>query len=341
MQAPEYHLELLEQKREAVETALVTHVEAAEAGEHAEAMALARQVLLAGGKRWRPILILLTHQLAGGKTRDGGGVDGGSIESGIQGDVMPLALAFEMIHTATLVHDDINDGAKFRRNVATLHESYDSAQAIIAGDYLFVEGFGLGGRYDEQIVRLMANCCARIASAELMQLRHVGNLATTPEDYYQIISGKTAGPFESGCEAAALVAGASGQTASILGIFGLELGLAFQIVDDLLDLEGDERMGKPRGTDVVEGKMTLPLIHSLTMSHGDSRRRLSEIIDNFDESMWGELTNLLNATGSLDYARTLVDNHLARALDALLQFPQSDARDALEWLTRLVMDRHE
>jgi geranylgeranyl pyrophosphate synthase len=328
MQAPEYHLELLEQKREAVETALAAHVEAAEAGEHAEAMALARQVLLAGGKRWRPILILLTHQLAGGSNQG-------------DGDVMPLALAFEMIHTATLVHDDINDGAKFRRNVATLHESYDSAQAIIAGDYLFVEGFGLGGRYDEQIVRLMANCCARIASAELMQLRHVGNLATTPEDYYQIISGKTAGPFESGCEAAALVAGASEQTAAILGIFGLELGLAFQIVDDLLDLEGDQRMGKPRGTDVVEGKMTLPLIHSLTMSHGDSRSRLSEIIDNFDESMWDELTNLLNATGSLDYARTLVDNHLARALDALLQFPQSDARDALEWLTCQVMDRHE
>jgi len=294
-------------------------------------MALARQVLLAGGKRWRPILILLAHELAGG----------GDDSARDSSEIMPLALAFEMIHTATLVHDDINDGAKFRRNVPTLHESYDAAQAIIAGDYLFVEGFGLGGRYDERIVRLMADCCARIASAELMQLRHVGNLATTPEDYYRIISGKTAGPFEAGCEAAALVADADEQRVAILGTFGLELGLAFQIVDDLLDLEGDERMGKPRGTDVIEGKMTLPLIHSLTMSHGESRRRLSEVIDSFHEGLWDELTDLLNATGSLDYARTLVDNHLARALDALLQFAQSDARDALEWLTRQVMDRHE
>jgi geranylgeranyl pyrophosphate synthase len=331
MQTTGEHVELLEQRREEVEAALVAHVEAAAAGEHAEAMALARQVLLAGGKRWRPILILLAHELAGG----------GGDSARDSSEIMPLALAFEMIHTATLVHDDINDGAKFRRNVPTLHESYDAAQAIIAGDYLFVEGFGLGGRYDERIVRLMADCCARIASAELMQLRHVGNLATTPEDYYRIISGKTAGPFEAGCEAAALVVGADEQRAAILGTFGLELGLAFQIVDDLLDLEGDERMGKPRGTDVVEGKMTLPLIHSLTMSHGASRRRLSEVIDSFHEGLWDELTDLLNATGSLDYARTLVDNHLARALDALLQFPQSDARDALEWLTRQVMDRHE
>ena len=331
MQTTGEHVELLEQRREEVEAALVAHVEAAAAGEHAEAMALARQVLLAGGKRWRPILILLAHELAGG----------GDDSARDSSEIMPLALAFEMIHTATLVHDDINDGAKFRRNVPTLHESYDAAQAIIAGDYLFVEGFGLGGRYDERIVRLMADCCARIASAELMQLRHVGNLATTPEDYYRIISGKTAGPFEAGCEAAALVADADDQRAAILGTFGLELGLAFQIVDDLLDLEGDERMGKPRGTDVIEGKMTLPLIHSLTMSHGESRRRLSEVIDSFHEGLWDELTDLLNATGSLDYARTLVDNHLARALDALLQFPQSDARDALEWLTRQVMDRHE
>jgi len=331
MQTTGEHVELLEQRREEVEAALVAHVEAAAAGEHAEAMALARQVLLAGGKRWRPILILLAHELAGG----------GDDSARDSSEIMPLALAFEMIHTATLVHDDINDGAKFRRNMPTLHESYDTAQAIIAGDYLFVEGFGLGGRYDERIVRLMADCCARIASAELMQLRHVGNLATTPEDYYRIISGKTAGPFEAGCEAAALVAGADEQRAAILGTFGLELGLAFQIVDDLLDLEGDERMGKPRGTDVIEGKMTLPLIHSLTMSHGESRRRLSEVIDSFHEGLWDELTDLLNATGSLDYARTLVDNHLARGLDALFQFPQSDARDALEWLTRQVMDRHE
>jgi octaprenyl-diphosphate synthase len=326
MQAEEDHIALLEQKRDEVEVALLAHVEAAESGINSEAMTLAREVLLAGGKRWRPILMLLSYSLAGGSDEE---------------EIMPLCLAFEMIHTATLVHDDINDGAKFRRNVPTLHESYDSARALIAGDYLFVEGFGLGGRYDEQIVKLVAGYCARIASAELMQLDHVGNLATTPDDYYKIISGKTAGPFEAACTTAALVAGASQTEVDALGRFGLELGLAFQIVDDLLDLEGDDRLGKPRGTDVIEGKMTLPLIHALTMSHGDDRRRLAEVIDNYEEELWGELTILLGRVGSLDYARVLTTNHLERALGALLEFPKSEARDALEWLTRQVMERHE
>ena len=326
MLAEETHIGLLIQKREEVEQALQSHVDEALCGGNRAAMLLAKEVLLAGGKRWRPILVLLSYQLAGGKNRD---------------EIMPLALAFEMIHPATLVHDDINDGAKLRRNIPTLHEKYDTAQALIAGDYLFVEGFGLGGRYEEKIVKLMANCCAKIASAELMQLKHVSDLSTTPEDYYEIISGKTAGPFESGCEAAALVAGGSEPEAASLAKFGLELGLAFQIVDDLLDLEGDERMGKPRGTDVHEGKMTLPLIHALTLSHGDERRRLAEVIENFHEGLWDELTGLLNSAGSLGYARTITMNHLGRAIDALLQFPKSDVRDALEWLTRQVMDRYE
>ena len=326
MQAAENHVALLEHKRGVVEEALIAHVDKASSGKYSEIMALAKQVLLAGGKRWRPILILLSYTIAGGEDED---------------EVMPLALAFEMIHTATLVHDDINDGAKFRRNVPTLHERYDSSRALIAGDYLFVEGFGLGGRYDEEIVSLMAECCAQIASAELMQLRHIGNLATTPEDYYHIISGKTAGPFEAGCKAAALVAGADIELANTLGRFGLELGIAFQIVDDLLDLEGDERMGKPRGTDVIEGKMTLPLIHTLTLSHGDDRRRLAEVISNFHDGLWDELTNLLNRSGSIGYASTLVKNHLTRALEALFEFPESDERDVLEWLTNQVMERHD
>ena len=137
-----------------------------DAGQVAE---LCASMLLAGGKRLRPLLILLAHEIAGGQDAD---------------EVMPLALAFELIHTATLVHDDINDEASMRRGVETIHsQSRSCAKAVIAGDWLFVQGFGLGGRYEENIVRLMAKCCADIAVAEFHQLDHVLNLATSPEDY--------------------------------------------------------------------------------------------------------------------------------------------------------------
>jgi geranylgeranyl pyrophosphate synthase len=196
-------------------------------------------MLLAGGKRLRPLLIMLAHEIAGGQDVE---------------EVMPLALAFEMIHTATLVHDDINDEAGLRRGVETIHTRAGLAKAVIAGDWLFVQGFGLGGRYEEHIVRLMAKCCADIAVAEFHQLDHVLNLATSPEDYLAIVRGKTAGPFAAGCHAAGLVAGLTAEQAAGLGRFGMELGIAFQLVDDLLDLRGDERMGKPRGLMFSRGR---------------------------------------------------------------------------------------
>ena len=292
------------------------------AGQVAE---LCASMLLAGGKRLRPLLILLAHEIAGGEDVE---------------EVMPLALAFEMIHTATLVHDDINDEASLRRGVETIHTRAGLAKAVIAGDWLFVQGFGLGGRYDENIVRLMAKCCADIAVAEFHQLDHVLNLATSPEDYLSIVRGKTAGPFAAGCHAAGLVAGLTEQQAAGLGRFGMELGIAFQLVDDLLDLRGDERMGKPRGADVLEGKMTLPLIHALTLSHGKERQRLAQLIESFSDEHFDELMQLLHRSSSLTYAEILVKTHLERAVLELDAFPESQAKSLMLHIAGYVMKRH-
>ena len=292
------------------------------AGQVAE---LCASMLLAGGKRLRPLLILLAHEIAGGQDAE---------------EVMPLALAFEMIHTATLVHDDINDEAGLRRGVQTIHTRAGLAKAVIAGDWLFVQGFGLGGRYDEHIVRLMAKCCADIAIAEFHQLDHVLNLATSPEDYLAIVRGKTAGPFAAGCQAAGLVAGLTEEQAAGLGRFGMELGIAFQLVDDLLDLRGDERMGKPRGADVLEGKMTLPLIHALTLSHGKERQRLATLIESFSDEHFDELMQLLERSASLSYAEILVKTHLERAVLELDAFPESQAKSLMLHITGYVMARH-
>lgn len=285
----------------------------------------AGEVLLAGGKRLRPILVLLAYELAGGENND---------------EIMPLALASEFIHTASLVHDDINDEADMRRGKPTLHASHGQAKGIIGGDWLFAQGFALGGRYDKEIVEIMAAYCGKLASAEFSQLDHVLDLSTSPEDYLEIVSGKTAGPFSAGCEAAAIVAGSSKEVSNALSRFGMELGIAFQLVDDLLDIRGDERMGKPRGTDVHEGKMTLPLIHALTLLHGSDRARLAEIISNFTDELFDELISLLKRSESLEYVEILVNTHIERALSELKDLPDCEAKEILEFVSSKVAARH-
>ena len=296
--------------RDIVDEALEDFVQEKMGSSQAPAMALAREVLLAGGKRYRPVLALLAFEAAGGKEIS---------------EVMDLALSAEIIHTATLVHDDIYDSSKTRRGKPTLHASHGLAHGIIGGDYLFVLGFGLGGKYDARIVERIADTCANIASGELLQHEHIGNLATTPEDYYSIIDGKTAGPFATACSCAAIIAGASTDVINSLEEFGWEVGRAFQLVDDLLDLTGDEKMGKPRGSDVHEGKMTLPLIHALTMLHGVEREQLADILQNFSDDRWNELVSLLSLAGSFEYSEQLIENHVNRALRYIELLPVSDA----------------
>jgi len=315
----------LERMREEVNHALHSLIQSEVELGAGEVALEAGRVLNAGGKRLRPILFLLAYQVAGGTKQD---------------DVMPLALAFELIHTATLVHDDINDEAQQRRGIPTIHAQAGQAKAVIAGDWLFVQGFGLGGRYSEQIVSVIARCCANIAVSEFHQLDHVLNLATSPEDYLSIVKGKTAGPFASGCYAAGLVAGLDEEHARALERFGMELGIAFQLVDDILDLRGDERMGKPRGADVYEGKMTLPLIHALTLSHGTHRQRLSELIESFTDDGFDELMGLLERSSSMEYAEILVRTHLERAQAELNRFPDSEAKEMMLLITNIVKDRH-
>ena len=285
----------------------------------------AGEILLASGKRLRPILVLLAYELAGGENND---------------EVMPLALASELIHTATLVHDDINDEANTRRGKPTLHASSGQAKGIIGGDWLFVQGFALGGRYDKKIVEIIATYCGNLASAEFSQLDRVLDLSTSPEDYLEIVRGKTAGPFSAGCEAAAIVAGSSIEVSNALSRFGMELGIAFQLVDDLLDIQGDERMGKPRGADVHEGKMTLPLIHALTLLHGADRSRLAEVISNFTDELFDELISLLNRSESLEYVEILVATHLERAMSELDSLPDCDAKEILKFVSSVVAMRH-
>ena len=317
--------ECLRDLKDLVDSRLKEYIDQ-EIANHGQVADLAGDVLLAGGKRLRPLLVLLAYELVGGVDPE---------------EILPLALAFEMIHTATLVHDDINDNAKTRRGLPTLHERFSQEKALITGDWLFVQGFSLGGRRDSEVVNIIAKCCGLIASAEFKQINHVMDLTTSPDDYLTIVEGKTAGPFAGGCEGAAVIAGASKEEREALVRFGTEMGISFQLVDDLLDIRGDERMGKPRGSDVYEGKMTLPLIHALTILHGPKRQRLVEIILGFSDSMFDELIELLTWADSISYTEILVKTHIERARSALDIFADSKAKSALQAISDIVIDRFE
>ena len=271
-------------------------------------------------------MVMLAYELAEGEDLD---------------EIMPFAMSNEFIHTASLVHDDINDESLTRRGQDTIHAKFGQAKAIIAGDWLFSQGFGLGGRYDKSVVDVMAHYCSRLASAEFTQIDHILDLSTTPEDYLEIVKGKTAGPFAAGCKGAGLIANASEDACEKLFQFGMQIGIAFQLVDDLLDIRGDERMGKPRGSDIYEGKMTLPIIHALTILHGEQRARLAEIIHNFEDSLFDELITLLNFGDSLSYTEILIQNHLERAMLNLDYFPDCDAKQLLKHLVELIKNRHK
>ena len=314
----------ISRRQDHFEEALENYVQERMISTDAPAMSLAREILLGGGKRFRPIIGLLAYEVAGGEDEP---------------KIMDLAIGVELIHTATLIHDDIYDQSKTRRGKPTLHTTHGLSHGIIAGDYLFALGYSLGSRFDDEVMSRIAETCVNIATGELLQFNHIGDLTTTPEDYYSIIDGKTAGPFANGCACAAIVAGASDDIRDELEKFGWEIGRAFQLVDDLLDLTGDPSMGKPRGTDVLEGKMTLPLIHGLTMLHGVEREQLADVLQNFSDDRWGELTNLLEIAGSFDYARQLIHNHIDRALSSLEVLPMNKARELLIELAKQSLRR--
>ena len=288
-----------------VEKALIEYVD-----ERSEdpAMKYAKDILLAGGKRFRPVLGCLAYEAAGATLDD---------------KMLRTALSAEIIHTATLVHDDIYDQAKLRRGRPTLHSQHGIAHGIISGDYLFTLGYWLGAEQGPEVIKVLAETCIGLANGELLQFDHIGDLGTSPEDYYRIIDGKTAGPIAGGCKVAGMVANADQEIVEALESFGWEVGSAFQMVDDLLDLTGNPRMGKPRGTDIYEGKMTLPIIHALTTLHGNNRENLEDVLMDFSEDRWDELIELLEVSGSIGYVRSLIDSHIQRAVESLAILPNS------------------
>jgi octaprenyl-diphosphate synthase len=290
--------------------------------------ALAEHLIAAGGKRMRPLLTLAAARL-----------------SGAVGDAHhKLAAAVEFIHTATLLHDDVVDGSRMRRGKAAAHLIWGSAQSVLVGDFLFARAFELMVETGSlRALGILSRASSVIAEGEVLQLTRAHDLRLSQEVYLEIIAAKTAELFAAAAEAGAVAAGAPPERIAALRAYGLNLGLAFQLVDDALDYGGQsETLGKNAGDDFREGKATLPLL--LAVAHTAGRedafweRALGRPEQQTDED-FARARELIVSTGALDSTQDLAAAYATAAKAELEQFPVSDWRTALERLADFAVSR--
>src|SRR5262245_12363979 len=270
------------------------------------------------GKRLRPALLLLTAKALGKITPQH----------------HTLAAAVEMIHTATLVHDDVLDEAELRRHVPTVNTGWGNKVSILLGDMLFTHAFHLTSTVDGRACNIIGEATNRVCAGELRQVTERGNLNLTEADDFAIIDGKTAALTECCGRLGGLYAGASEEIATKLASFGRNLGLAFQIADDLLDLVGNEdTAGKTLGTDLAQQKLTLPVIHSLHRLPPAEAESLRTAIRAGDDGLGRRVLVALERTQSIAYARRKAEESARAARQELECLPRSDCRAILEALT--------
>jgi octaprenyl-diphosphate synthase len=276
------------------------------------------------GKRLRPVLLLLAARACG--------------------RVVPahhvLGAVVEMIHTATLVHDDVLDSARVRRRVATVNAVWGTKTSVLLGDYLFTHAFHLASTVDAVACRMIGEATDRVCEGELCQVLEAGNLELSEADYLDIIDGKTAELTACCCRLGSHYAGASAEVVEALAQFGRYVGQAFQIADDVLDLVGSEKTaGKSLGTDVDQGKLTLPLIHLLRTAPERLAARTRQVLAAADGYRREALRPCLEEAGSLDYARQRALELTEQARRELTCLPASMWRSILEAMTDRVVHR--
>jgi len=286
---------------------------------------LVQYVLSTRGKRIRPALVCLSAQAAGGA-----------------GDArLWIAAAVELIHIASLIHDDIIDDSGLRRGMATINAQWGNQIAVLLGDYLFAKAFDLISRArTTAVASAIAHAAVKMSQAEIMQIKHGGDPHDSEAVYFQIIAGKTAHLFSAACRAGALVAG-NEEAAGRLADYGLAWGMAFQITDDTLDLTSEPAaLGKPIHSDVSGGKVTLPVIHTLRSAPPADRARLVALLGApRHDGQLAELDGLLRSYGGVAYALDVARRYSVHATASLEGLADGPARRSLLELTTFVTSR--
>jgi octaprenyl-diphosphate synthase len=284
-------------------------------------------VISSGGKRIRPMLLILSAYLCGyhGPRH------------------VPIASVIEFIHTATLLHDDVVDNANLRRGLASANTLWGNQASVLVGDFLYCKSFALMvADGDLNILKLLAKATTVLAEGEVLQLIFTKNPEITEEQYIDVVKCKTAILLSASCQAGAILGGSSPEREAALREFGMELGIAFQMVDDSLDYcASEEQFGKSIGHDLEEGKITLPLIHTLKQCTDDEREQITNIVKKelIDKNDIQTIFDLVEKYGGIDYSLAMAKNFSNRSKKCLDIFEDSPGKSALLELADYIVTR--
>lgn len=281
------------------------------------------------GKRIRPALVMLCSKMFG-----------------YQGEEhIQLSALVETIHTASLLHDDIIDNSDRRRGRDTVHTRWGPNITVLLGDYLYIKSIGLSlNCSSREFIKILTDVSARMIEGELQEYYVSGNLDISEDEYLDIIDKKTAALFSASCHIGALLGCATLTDQQALAEYGTTIGMAFQIIDDLLDYSGDaQTLGKPVLSDISEGRITLPLIYTLKHDGQSNRERLSELYNSRDlgDSAKAEILEIIRSNGALDYTFQKAREYTQKSQELLKIFPDSIYRDSLSLLPEFILTRNK
>lgn len=286
---------------------------------------LAAYIINSGGKRLRPLIVLL-----------------GAKALGYTGQAhIQLATIIEFIHTATLLHDDVVDASELRRGQSTANTIWGNEASVLVGDFLYSRAFEMMVEVNEmRVMEILARTTNTIARGEVLQLLNCHDPDTTEERYIDVICSKTAKLFEAAAQLAAVISERDDVVENAMSRYGLHLGIAFQLVDDALDYGRDNpALGKNVGDDLAEGKPTLPLIHALRIGNEAQRKLLRGAIEQGDHTLIEAVTDTIESTGSIAYTARRAEAEAARAKEAVIPLPDSPYKQALVDLTSFSVNR--
>jgi octaprenyl-diphosphate synthase len=278
---------------------------------------IAAHLLFSGGKRLRPLLFVHAARMCGYRGKD----------------TILFSTIFEYLHAATLLHDDVVDGADIRRGRAAAHTLWPAAQVVLTGDFLLARALDIAARtQNPRLISVIAGITREMSEGEIDQLEKKGSKDLTQAQYMKIIERKTAVLIQGACQSGAILAGMPQEKETALANFGLHLGLAFQMADDLLDYTATaEQLGKNPGADMREGKLTLPLIYSLKKAGPKDREWMESLLADprFDKARFDQLKEKLEALNGIAYTQKKAQDHVAKAKNALAVFDDSPSKTVL------------